>query len=276
MRIKCRNKILPLDDVCVMGIINVTPDSFSDGGKYKTSNDVLFEVEKMVKCGVDIVDIGAESTRPGFTQISENEEIDRLSDIITDIVNKFDVIVSVDTYKYNVAKYALECGCHIINDVTGLHSSPDIATIVRQYSAGIVLMFNNSVASRNTISTSDIINIAKKYIDESLKIAHNAKIEDDSIIIDPGIGFGTTREQDIALMKNSKSMITQNKYPLLVGCSRKRTIEYLVDRQCHPLERDFGSIAASLACATNGFNIIRIHNVEGMIDAIKCFRPLAN
>ena len=272
MELHCRNKTLHLDSPKIMGIINATPDSFSDGGKYKSIDDVLFEVDDMLRFGADIIDIGGESTRPGYVSIPSDEEIDRISSVVNAITSRFDTVVSVDTYKYDVAKFALESGVHIINDVTGLHAYPDIAKLVAQYNAGIILTFNNIYA--NKYSKSDIINTAKHYINDSVDMVLKNHVSASSIVIDPGIGFGTTREQDMELIRNARSLYGIGCYPLLAGLSRKRIIGHLLDRDTDPGDRDCGTAGACIACLLLEFNILRVHNVRCVTDAINAFRGI--
>ena len=253
-----------------MGILNVTPDSFSDGGINSSLDSAMATVEEMVNAGVDIIDVGGESTRPGYTTISDEEELSRIVPVISAIRSRFDVIISVDTYKSAVAKGALEAGAHIINDITGLMGDENMASVVADSKAGVILMFN---ARTNGEMNQDIVERAIAELTVSIDKAHEAGIADEYIMTDPGIGFGTTREQDMALVKNV-GKLSFGKYPVLLAGSRKRLVAELMERQSTPAERDPASIALALAGISYGANAIRVHNVKDSVDAFRCYDRL--
>ncbi len=270
MIIKCRDRELTFGKrTLCMGILNVTPDSFSDGGVNFTYDKAMASVEEMVKFGADVIDVGGESTRPGFTQISDEEEISRITPVIEAIKANFDVAISVDTYKSKVAEGALLSGAHIINDITGFLYDSDMAQVVKKYDAGGVLMFNKRTNGEE--SDSNIVFRAVDELSMSLKIAKEAGIEDDRIILDPGIGFGTTREEDKMLIGNLRLITMGDRYPVLLALSRKRVVADLLGRETVANERDAGSIGLGLSGVINGAGMLRVHNVKDTVDALKCF-----
>lgn len=268
--IKCRDKRLEFDkQTLIMGILNVTPDSFSDGGKNFRLSDAMFSVQRMIDEGAAVIDVGGESTRPGYTQISVDEELSRIVPVVTAIKENFDTVISVDTYKEGVAKGALEAGCHIINDIYGFMYDPNMASVVKDYDAGCILMFN---CRRNGEAVSeDIIDRAVRELDGSIRTAHRVGIEDDHIILDPGIGFGTSRAQDIALTARISELSYDSRYPVLLACSRKRTPAAVLDRETTADQRDPVSIGMALAGIASGASMIRVHNVKDSADAVRGF-----
>lgn len=269
MIFKCRDRNLDFGSKTLcMGILNCTPDSFSDGGVNFSYDAAMRSVEEMVKYGADVIDVGGESTRPGFETVSDDEEISRVSPVIESISKNFDVVISVDTYKSPVARAALEAGAHIVNDITGFMADMNMASIVKEYDASCILMFN---ARTNGKMDCDIVARAVRELKESIKIAKNAGIGEDRIIVDPGIGFGTTREEDQELIKNLKMISLCGKYPLLLALSRKRIVAELLGRETLPIERDPASIGLGIAGVINGADMLRVHNVKDTVDALKCF-----
>ncbi|OPJ57048.1 dihydropteroate synthase [Alkalithermobacter paradoxus] len=246
----------------IMGILNVTPDSFSDGGEFVDVNCAVNHAKKMINEGADIIDIGAESTRPGSVEISEEEEIKRLIPTVNALVNNLDTFISVDTYKANVARKVLECGVNMINDVWGLQRDKDMAKVIAQYDAFVCIMHNQT----NTDYSDDIIKCMKDFFKESIKIAKEAGIKDDKIIIDPGIGFGKTYEQNIEVMKRIEEF-KNLKYPILLGTSRKSMIGKILDLP--PKERVEGTIATTVIGIMQGVDIVRVHDIKENLRAIK-------
>ena len=245
----------------VMGILNMTPDSFSDGGDHNDLSSALKWTEKMVSEGAGIIDVGGESTRPGSVEITAEEEIERVAPVIERIASEFDVKISVDTYRAATAEAALKAGAHIINDVWGFRREPEIAKITKRYEAGAVLM-SNAFGSEYD----DIISFKNDCYEKSLKLAHDAGITDDQILLDPGVGFGTSREDDISLMREL------DKYDnILLGVSRKRIVDYLIGGNTKPKERTAGSVGLALAGAAKGVKVLRVHDVKETLDALKAF-----
>lgn len=263
----CRDRSIEFGDrTKVMGILNVTPDSFSDGGRNFKLSDAMFSVERMINEGAAVIDVGGESTRPGYSEISVDEELSRIVPVIEAISASFDVVISVDTYKSRVADGALEAGAHVINDIYGFLYDPHMADVVKRYDAGAILMFN---CRRNgECINDDIVERAIREISASINKALDAGIPEQSIMVDPGIGFGTSRQQDIDLIRAMDKISGYGKYPMLLACSRKRTAAALLERETTPDQRDPVSIGMVLAGSSLGANMVRSHNVGDTCDAL--------
>jgi dihydropteroate synthase len=247
----------------VMGILNVTPDSFSDGGQFYEPSVAVAHAREMVEQGADILDIGAESTRPygGAKRVSAADEVARLKPVLPDVV-KLGVPVSIDTIKADVAAFALDAGAAIINDVWGLQRDPDMAPLVAKRSVPVIVMHNRDAADPKI----DIVDDVLAFFASSLEIASQAGIPRDKIVLDPGIGFGKTPEQSIECL-GRLAAFKRFGLPLLVGASRKRFINSVSPSQ--PNERIGGSIAAHLIAAQDGAAILRVHDVHEMVQALK-------
>jgi len=263
----CRDRSIEFDDrTRVMGILNVTPDSFSDGGKNFKLSDAMFSVERMINEGASVIDVGGESTRPGYREISVDEELTRIVPVIEAISSNFETVISVDTYKSRVAEGALEAGAHVINDIYGFLYDPNMAATVKKYDAGAILMFN---CRRNgECINDDIVERAVRELGASVRKALDAGIPEQSIMVDPGIGFGTSRQQDIDLIRAMDKLSEYGKYPMLLACSRKRTAAALLERETTPDQRDPVSIGMVLAGSSLGANMVRSHNVGDTCDAL--------
>jgi dihydropteroate synthase len=247
----------------VMGILNLTPDSFSDGGRYLDADKAIAHVKRMVADGADIIDIGAESTRPydGQTPVTADEEIARLKSILPHLKD-FGVAVSIDTMKAEVARIALDAGATIINDVWGLQRDPDMARLAADTGAPVIAMHN-----RDTVDASiDIIADISEFFTRTLDIADKVGMSRDKIVLDPGIGFGKTPEQSMQALARL-SELTQYGIPILVGASRKRFIASVSPSE--PDQRLGGSLAAHLLAALNGAAIIRTHDVYETAQAMR-------
>jgi dihydropteroate synthase len=247
----------------VMGILNVTPDSFSDGGRYVDVEKALAHVNRMVADGADIIDIGAESTRPydGQKPVSAEEEIRRLEPILPHLAS-FGVPVSIDTMKAKVARIAIDGGAAIINDVQGLQGDPDMARIAADTGVPVIAMHN-----RDTVdATIDIMADISEFFVRTIDIAEKAGISRDKIVLDPGIGFGKTPEQSMQVLARLAEL-TQYGFPILVGASRKRFIASVTPSE--PEQRLGGSLAAHLLAALNGAAIIRTHDVYDTVQALR-------
>lgn len=243
------------DNRCyIVGILNVTPDSFSDGGKWDTLDNALRHAEDMIKDGADIIDIGGESTRPGYTTISEQEEIDRVVPVIEALHGRFDVPLSIDTYKSYVAEEALRAGADIVNDIWGLKREPDMAHVIARAGAVCCLMHNREQIDYVDFQ-SDMINDLLK----SVEIAKKAGIADDRIILDPGIGFAKTYEMNLQAI-NKLDMIRELGYPVLLGVSRKSVIGTALGLP--ETERLEGSLAAGVIGVARGCAFVRVHDVR--------------
>ncbi|UWF59766.1 dihydropteroate synthase [Brucella sp. 2716] len=246
----------------IMGVLNVTPDSFSDGGRYNDLDRAIAAAETMLEEGATIVDVGGESTRPGATAVDAQTEASRVVPVIRELVRRFDCIISVDTYRTSTARLAVEAGAHIVNDVWGLQREPEIAQLARETGAGLVIMHT----SRDRLTNPDVIEDQFMFLNRSLKIAGDAGIEPSRIVLDPGFGFGKERDEDIALMARMSELQTFG-FPLLVGTSRKRFVGAMTG-QANPLNRDIGTAATSVALRLAGADIFRVHNVAFNRDAL--------
>jgi dihydropteroate synthase len=275
----------------VMGILNVTTDSFSGDGLLAHGMAVeaaLQQARRFVSAGVDILDVGGESTRPGAKPVGEEQELERVLPVIEALSSELDSIISVDTYRARVAEAALQAGAHIVNDVWGFHADPDLAAVVARHGAPVILMHNRSSWAHAEIKERlggryigmeyvDLFEDIKRELLESVELAHAADIPDDSIILDPGIGFGKTVDQNLELV-NRLEEIRGLGYPILLGASRKSFIGYTLDLPAD--QRVEGTAAAVAVGIARGADIVRVHDVEYMLrvarmtDAI--VRPKSN
>ncbi|MBN1997549.1 dihydropteroate synthase [candidate division KSB1 bacterium] len=247
----------------VMGILNITPDSFSDGGLYNSMDSAVAKGLEMVNHGADIIDIGGESTRPGARPVELTEELERVLPVIENLAKKSNVPISIDTYKFPVAQAAIKAGAKIVNDISGLRFSPEIAEIVAQSGTGLVIMHIKGTP-QNMQKEPRYQNLLKEiteYLNQGIQIAQNAGIPKHGIVIDPGIGFGKTLDDNYRIIKNL-STFTQMEFPVLVGPSRKSFIGNVLDLP--PDQRLEGTAAAVTACILNGAHIVRVHDVKEM------------
>lgn len=245
----------------VMGILNLTPDSFFDGSRYNATDRALYRVEEMIGEGMDILDIGGESTRPGYTPISDEEEINRILPVIEKVKSKFNVPISVDTYKSEVAKAGIAAGADMINDIWGLKFDSEMAGVIAQGNSTCCLMHNRREA------------VYEKYmeevlwdLEETLDIAHRAGIADEKIILDPGVGFGKTYENNLEIIDRLE-MLHSLGYPILLGASRKSVIGMTLDLS--PSERVEGTLVTSVYAVLKGAMFVRVHDVKENVRAIK-------
>lgn len=238
----------------IMGILNVTPDSFSDGGRYNNLHDAIEQAERMVGDGANIIDIGGESTRPGYVKISDEEEIGRVVPVIKTLKERLEQPLSIDTYKSAVAKHAVEAGADIINDIWGAKADPKIAEVAAYYNTPIILMHNRD----NT----NYQNFLKEFISdlrESIAIAKQAGVPDENIILDPGFGFAKDYEQSLELMRNLNLLVDMG-YPVLLATSRKRFIGTALDLPVN--ERLEGTGATVCLGIERGCHMVRVHDVK--------------
>ncbi|MCI0767594.1 dihydropteroate synthase [Bacillus sp. TL12] len=255
--LRCGEYTLDLNKkTLIMGILNVTPDSFSDGGNFDEVNAAVSHAKEMVENGADIIDIGGESTRPGFAKVSVEEELGRVIPMIQAVSKEVKVPISIDTYKAEVAKQAIEAGAHVINDVWGAKAEPKIAEVAARYNVPIILMHNRENTNyRNLIADM----IADLY--ESVKIAKDAGVPDENIILDPGIGFAKTPEQNLEVMRNLEQLHVLG-YPVLLATSRKSFIGHVLDL---PVEERVEGTGASICLGIEkGCEMIRVHDVKEM------------
>lgn len=252
----------------IMGILNLTPDSFSDGGSYKDTDAALFRVETMLKEGADIIDVGGESTRPGHIQISENEEIERTASAIERIRARFDAPISIDTYKSKVAEAALNAGADLVNDIWGFKYDPQMATVVKAYDAACCLMHN-----KDNHNYEDLIGDCLRETKECIDIAKHAGIADEKIMIDPGIGFGLDYTQCLQVLKEMDRFNTFG-YPVLLGTSRKSCIGLTLDTDVK--DRAVGTAATTVMGVMAGMAFVRVHDIKVNAQAIKMTEAIIN
>lgn len=273
VRFKCRDNELSLGSrTYVMGILNVTPDSFYDGGRYYNLDDALRRIEEMITEGADIIDIGGESTRPGTVGVSEKEELRRTVPLIKQAKKRFDIMLSIDTTKSNVAKEALEEGASIVNDISGLKFEPDMALVAAKYKAGIVLMHTTSRPHdmQTKAEYNEIISDITRSLTESIELAEEKGVDPESILIDPGFGFGKTPSHNLTLLKRLNEFLALRK-PILIGTSRKSFIGKITGNSEEKLEGTAATVAVGIM---NGAAVIRVHDVlymkriARMVDAV--------
>lgn len=247
----------------VMGILNVTPDSFSDGGKYDDIDAALRHTEQMIAEGMDIVDIGGESTRPGYTKISDEEETARVVPVIEAIKQRFDIPVSLDTYKYRVAEAGISAGADLINDIWGLRfDNGEMAKLIADTGVACCLMHNRDNSDYNCFME-DMISEMKQSVDIALK----AGVSPDSIIVDPGVGFGKTYENNLEAIDRIDEFGKTMGYPVLLGASRKSVIGLTLDLPSE--ERLEGTVAITVAGVMKGISFIRVHDIMANVRAVK-------
>ena len=258
------NKEFDLEkDVYVMGILNVTPDSFSDGGKWNSLDKALLHAEEMIKDGAAIIDIGGESTRPGYIHVTEEEEAERVVPFIERIKKEFDVRVSIDTYKASVAKAALDAGADMINDIWGFKGDAKMAPVAAEYDVPCCIMHNRDLKEK------PYVNLMEDVLDdlrECINIGTKAGVKFENLITDPGIGFGKNLEDNLKVMKYLEELKKLG-CPVLLGTSRKSMIGLTLDLPVE--ERVEGTIATSVLGVMKGCSIIRVHDVKENYRAIK-------
>lgn len=256
MKLTTKTKVYELSQRSyIMGILNVTPDSFSDGGEWNTVEKAVAHALEMVADGADIIDIGGESTRPGHTQISDEEEIARIVPVIEALKKAVDVPLSIDTYKSAVARAACEAGIDIINDIWGCRYDSQIAAVAASFDVPIILMHNREKPDYAFLIEDMLTDLA-----ESVRIAVSAGVKRENIILDPGCGFGKTYEDNLNVVHHLKRFADLG-YPLLLGTSRKRFIGTALG-DIPFKERDLGTAATTALGIVNGAQIFRVHNVK--------------
>ena len=284
-------KWLSAQGTLLCGILNVTPDSFSDGGKYTSIDTALQQARKLIQEGAQILDIGGESTRPGSHYVEIQEEIDRVVPVIEAIRKESDVLISVDTWKSQVAAAALEAGADIVNDITGLLGDPKMATVVAQHEASAILMFNPVMARPShpsstifpsfgfepAFSEQELQEMAQEpiqdlmwtFLERSLAVAKEAGIQKDHILLDPGIGFGLTKRENLLLLQELET-IHQKGYPIFLGVSRKRFVVNIIEEAGFETDpttetgfwnRDLASSHLTSIAASQGVEVVRVHDI---------------
>jgi dihydropteroate synthase len=250
----------------VMGILNVTPDSFSDGGRFIAADAALSHATQMWEEGADIVDIGGESTRPGALPVTEAEELARIQFILAELGNR-EIPISIDTYKANIAVRALDLGAVVVNDVWGLQKDPAMADTVAAAGAAVVIMHNRAEKD----STIDIIADIRRFFTHSLTLADKAGIPRTRIILDPGIAFGKTARQNVDVIVRLRELVDFD-CPILIGVSRKAFLGSLIEGAIE--STPIGTIAASLAACAAGASLFRVHDVAEHVAALKVFHAV--
>lgn len=256
------NKEFDLNNHCyIMGILNVTPDSFSDGGRYNNLDNALKHTEQMIAEGADIIDVGGESTRPGHEVITDEEEISRVTPVIEAIKKNFDIPISIDTYKGAVTEAALQAGADLVNDIWGFKHDERVAKLTAQYNAACCLMHNRD----NTLYE----NFQKDFLsdmNECIDIAKRAGVSDDKIILDPGVGFGKTYEHNLEII-NHVDILHELGYPILLGTSRKSVIGLTLDLPA--TDRVEGTLATTVVGVMKGCSFVRVHDIKENYRIIK-------
>lgn len=250
------------NDAYIMGILNVTPDSFSDGGTHNKVDDALFHTEKMIKEGALIIDVGGESTRPGYTPVSSEEEIERIVPVIEKIRANFDVVISVDTFKSKTYLAAVKAGADILNDIWGLKADENMARVVKDTDTHVIIMHNKDNNEYGDLMKELICDTL-----ESVDIALKAGISKDKIILDPGVGFALSYEKDLTVINRLDEFVNIG-YPVLLGTSRKRVIGTATGIQVAN-ERGVATAATTAIGVMKGASIFRVHDVKENFEAMK-------
>ena len=250
------------DNRCyVMGILNVTPDSFSDGGKWNDMDRAMAHAEQMIAEGATIIDVGGESTRPGYTMISDEEEISRVVPVIRELKKRFDVAVSIDTYKSGVAKAAVEAGADMVNDIWGLKYDPNMADVIAETGAACCLMHN-----RDNMDYNDFMEDMLNDLRETIAIAKKAGIADDKIMLDPGVGFAKSYENNLVAIREV-GRLHELGYPILLGTSRKSVVGLTLDTTKD--ERVEGTMVTTVYGVQQHCAFVRVHDVKENMRAIR-------
>ncbi len=257
-----------------MGILNVTPDSFSDGGRYSSLEQAVAQAERLLQEGADIIDVGGESTRPFADPVPEEEELKRVIPVIKELRRAFpQAVISVDTYKAKVAELALKEGADIVNDISALRFDSRMVDVVKDFNCPVIIMHMQGTPKTMQISPTyqDVVKEVKEFLKERKDYLISKKISEEKIIIDPGIGFGKTFEHNLTLLRNLASFKELGS-PILVGASRKGFIGEIIKKPPH--ERDAGTAGVTIWCYLQGVNILRVHNVSINKDALALFMTL--
>lgn len=275
---KTSRREISLEKTLVMAILNITPDSFSDGGRFFSIDAALKQAEKLIGEGADILDVGGESTRPDSARVSVEEEIERTVPIIEEIAKRFDVPVSIDTSKAEVAEKAIEAGAEIINDISGFRFDEKIAEIAAENKSGVVLMHlrGEFETMHKQKPVENILKEISEGFDFSLKKAEDQKIEKDRIALDIGIGFSKTFEQNLELIAKLDKICQEfSEFPVLVGASRKSFIGKILGGAL-PGERKIGTLGVNALAIWNGAKILRVHDVKETVEMIKTIEAIRN
>jgi dihydropteroate synthase len=265
----------PAADIIIMGILNVTPDSFYDGGYYFDKDKAYARVERMVSEGADIIDVGGMSTRPGSLPVSAEEEIERVIPVIEHIKKNYDILISADTYRSEVAGKAIDAGAHMINDISGLSMDKNMKEVVAASGVSLVIMHIRGTPEnmQKNPEYKNVIDEIYDYLEDRTGIAVDSGIKPEKIIIDPGIGFGKTLEHNLEII-NKISEFKALGYPVMIGASRKSFIGGILDLPAG--ERLEGSLAAAVYSVINGINVLRVHDVKETLRAVSVAKSIIN
>jgi dihydropteroate synthase len=273
-----KDRVLPIGKkTLMMGVLNVTPDSFSDGGEFFSLDKALAHAEQMIAEGADIIDVGGESTRPGdAATVSADEELKRVLPVIEQLAKRTSVPISIDTTKADVARATLDAGAAIVNDISALRFDPEIADVVAGAGAGLILMHSRGTpgALHNLPPVADIIEEVTSSLRNSIRVAEQRGVKREAIVIDPGIGFGKSQEQNVELIAKLDQMVAAfPEFPLLIGTSRKSFIgRILADGKNNPAPpeaRRHGTLATITAAILNGARIVRVHEVRAAKEVVR-------
>jgi dihydropteroate synthase len=266
--IKIGNLVLDFSRTYIMGILNITPDSFSDGGLYLDPKRAILHAKEMVSLGADIIDIGAESSRPGALPISEEEELSRIVPVLKELVRQIQVPISIDTYKARVAEVTLDMGANMINDISGLRFEPRLAEVAANFNVPLVLMHSRKTPQtmQQDIFYNDLVQEVISELKEAISRAKRGGIKEELLIIDPGLGFGKTASQNLKLIAELERFKIFER-PILIGPSRKSFIGKVLQKPVN--ERIYGTAAAVAASILKGANIIRVHEVDQMVQVAR-------
>lgn len=268
--------VLPLNRTLIMGVLNVTPDSFSDGGKFSEPEIAIKHAFQMLDDGADIIDIGGESTRPGAEPLPIDTELKRVIPIIQSVIkSRPKAVISIDTYKCTVAEESIKAGAKIVNDISGLGFDPKMKEIVREYNVPIVIMHikGTPLNMQENPHYEDLMSELIEYFHERVNLALKAGIQKNQIIVDPGIGFGKRLEDNYEILHRLNELVSLD-YPVLVGPSRKSFVGKVLNLP--PPERIWGTAAAVAIAVNNGANIIRVHDVKEMIQVVRIAEKINN
>lgn len=271
--LQCGDKLLTLDKPRVMGILNVTPDSFSDGGRFLTPDKALIQVEAMLRAGADIIDVGGESTRPGADAVEEQQEIERVAPLIEKIVERFDTIVSVDTSKAAVMRAAHMAGAGMINDVRALQE-PDAlnAAVASGLPVCLMHMQGDPGSMQRSPSYTNVLQEVTSFLLQRRNICIGAGIPEQQIVLDPGFGFGKTLAHNLHLLRNLSTLVAEA--PVIIGLSRKKMLGTILGDDS--TSRVTASVTAALLCVQQGASIVRVHDVEPTVHAFAVHHAVGN
>lgn len=258
-----------------MGILNVTPDSFSDGGKFTTEKHIISQVNTMVDAGADIIDVGGESTRPFAETVTVDEELSRVIPAIQSIRQHHTIPISIDTTKAEVARQAIEAGANIVNDISALRFDPEMVNVIRKFNVPVIIMHMKGTPADMQINPEydDVMTETVTFLQERINWAKSKGLRHDQIIIDPGIGFGKTVTHNLTIVKHLNDLKKLN-CPILVGHSRKSFIGKILDIEAD--DRDTASATLSAICIMNGASIVRVHDVKKTIQAVRLIEAMTD